>query len=61
MESLLEVMQIYNPWATHQFVKEALFFYFQRIIFLKKTQEEKGARLIEYIFGPEDSTIIQTP
>ena len=30
MESLYEVLHVYSPWISHQFIKESVFFFIQK-------------------------------
>eukprot|EP00347_Sterkiella_histriomuscorum_P000835 403374334 len=60
MECLYETLQVFNPWISVNFVKDSVFFYFQKLVFLRQTKPEKAQKIIEDIFGPEDSTNVQT-
>ena len=55
MECMFETLQIFNPWISIHFVRDSVFFYFQRVVFLVLNYPEKGRALIELIFGPEES------
>lgn len=61
MESTFEALKNFNPWISIKFVRDSVFFYFQSLMYKREKDLDKGQRMIEQIFGLEDSSKVITP
>jgi len=54
MEACFDTLKYYNPWTNQQAVKEAIYFYFQKLIHLQFTDPDRFIRRMESIVGSEE-------